>query len=281
MYKNFKKYEEELKEHYALNPIDISIGFFAMCSYQYIAWDYVFESIRKYYPDAPIVLLNDGMEQYDYTEMAIKYNCIYIKKNKNICLLWNDLTDTYEFLHRLKEACELLKTEWLINLHPDVICQNKISYNPQADICGVSAGSNTGISCNNFDNNNEWKKIKIFIQKFNSNVELNGWGWCGGGIMKIKTFIKIYNNLYSDTPIVKLEEINNTYKEAVRYEDTLLPILFNIYGYNYRIWKDNPEFHRNNKIGAFLHGYKAHYDFVKNGKTIQEFNNSRLEKSLK
>ena len=64
------------------NSINISVGFFAMCSYQPIAWDYVFNTIRQHYPYAPIVLMNDGLQQYDYTEMANKYNCIYIKKIK-------------------------------------------------------------------------------------------------------------------------------------------------------------------------------------------------------
>ena len=67
---DYNKYKNQLKQPYINNPIDISVGFFAMCSYQPTAWDYVFLKIRKYYPDAPIVLLNDGLEQYDYTEMA-------------------------------------------------------------------------------------------------------------------------------------------------------------------------------------------------------------------
>ena len=57
---DYNTYEKQLLEPYNNNPIDISIGFYGLCSYQHIAWDYVFQQIRKYYPDAPIVLINDG-----------------------------------------------------------------------------------------------------------------------------------------------------------------------------------------------------------------------------
>lgn len=273
---DYNLYIKQLQEPYKKNPIDLSIGFFAMCSYQHQAWDYVFSKIREHYPDSPIVLMNDGLNQYDYSEMAKKYNCIYIPKDKNICLLWYDIKDSHEFLHRTKEACNLLNTEWLINLHPDVICQNKISYYPPSFICGVGAGSRTGISNNNFNSSTEWKKIDNYIRKLQPNIKLNGWGFCGGSIMNIEKFNEIYKSIYFDNPIIILEDIEIIYKEAVKYEDTLIPILFNIFGYEYRIWKDNPEYHRGEKEGAFLHGYKNHYDFYKNGETIDTFNKRRL-----
>lgn len=274
---NFEEYVNQLIQPYINLPIDISIGFFAMCSYQPTAWDYVFLNIRKYYPDAPIILLNDGLEQYDYTKMAKKYNCIYVKEDKNICLLWDDIKDAHIFLHRLNQACDLLKTDWIINLHPDVICQNKICYYPPSFICGVGAGSISGVSNNNFNNNKNWNNIANYIKNYSPNIRLNGWGWCGGSIIYIDKFKEIYDCIYSNNPSIVLEDIEKIYKEAVKYEDTLLPILFNLCGYEYRIWKDNPEYHRNGiKAGAFLHGYKEHYDFKKNNQTIEQFNKRRL-----
>ena len=70
---DFKTYENQLNEPYIYNPIDISVGFYGLFSYRNNAWDHVLERIRKYYPDAPIVLINDGTEQFDYSEMAKKY----------------------------------------------------------------------------------------------------------------------------------------------------------------------------------------------------------------
>jgi hypothetical protein len=294
---DFQTYEKELQTTYIYNPIDISIGFYALCSYQPQAWEYVFQCIRKYYPDAPIVLFNDGIEQYDYTDIAAHYKCIYIRKVNNICLLWNDIGDAYEFLDRTKEACDILKklsVEWIIHLHPDVICQHKICYHPRAALCGVSAGSITGISNNNFNNSNEWKKIEKYIRQYQPEVEINGWGWCGGSIMNIDIFFKVYDNFNHDVLThdnlthdklnnkFRLEDLRDIYAESVRYEDTMMPIIFTLCGYPYRIWKDNPEYHRHKSItGAFLHGYKEHYDFKKHNISLEDFNKMRIAQGYK
>jgi hypothetical protein len=276
---DYKTYENQLMENYKYNPIDIEIGFYALCSYQPQAWNYVFESVRKYYPNEPIILFNDGIDQYDYSEIAKKYNCIYIKKDRNICLLWNNLEDAYEFLSRTSEACKILEKynkEWIIHLHPDVICNGKISYYPPGYLCGVSAGSNTGKSNNNFNNSPEWKNIETYIINLHPNLEINGWGWCGGSIMNIPIFNKVYENVLKSDETYKLETLAKIYKESVKYEDTMIPILFMINGFYYRIWKDNPEYHRGEQKGAFLHGYKEHYDFKKAQLSLEDFNKLRI-----
>jgi len=75
-----------------------------------------------------------------------------------------------------------------------------------------------------------------------------------------------------------LQEI---YPESVRYEDTMMPIIFTLYGYPYRIWKDNPEYHRDRITinGAFLHGYKEHYDFKNKNMSLEDFNKLRISQS--
>lgn len=269
---DFHTYEKQLREPYKNNPINISIGFYGLCSYQYTAWDYVFECIRKYYPDAPIVLINDGFDQYDYTEMAAKYNCIHIKKDLEICLHYPDIKSAHEFLHRTKEVIDLLKTEWIIHLHPDVICQGQISYWPPSELAGVAAGSDNGVSANNWNNSPELQKVTHYIRQYQPTVELNGWGWCGGSIMNCQAFYKVYDSLYGSSAKFSLEDIRkNTFKSSTEHEDTMMSILFALNGYPYRIWKDNPEHHRGFKTGAFLHGYKEHYDFKKQGLTLSEY----------
>lgn len=268
---DYKTYERQLQEPYQYNPIDISVGFYGLCSYQHIAWDYVFEKIREHYPTAPIVLINDGFDQYDYSEMAKKYNCIYLPKDREICLHYPDIEGSHEFLHRTKEACELVKTDWIVHLHPDVICQGKISYYPPSELSGVSAGSSNGVSNNNWTTK-DWKPVVSYIRKYQPNVEINGWGWCGGSILKCDAFYKVYDSLYGENALFKLEEIREkTYKNVTEHEDTMMSVLFALNGYPYRIWKDNPEYHRANNQGAFLHGYKEHYDFKKQGLTVSEY----------
>jgi hypothetical protein len=269
---NFQTYEKQLGEPYNNNPIDISVGFYGLCSYQPHAWDYVFHKIREYYPTEPIVLINDGIDQYDYSDMAKKYNCIYLLKEKEICLHYPDIASSHEFLHRTKEVCDLLKTDWIIHLHPDVICQGRICYYPPSKLAGVAAGSSSGVSGNNWSVSPDWQKVEQYIRKFQPNIELNGWGWCGGSIMNSATFYKVYESLYGTDAKFTLEDIReNTNKTATEHEDTMMPILFALNGYPYRIWKDNPEYHRGKKEGAFLHGYKEHYDFKKQGLSDAEY----------
>jgi hypothetical protein len=270
----FEEYENILKSPYIYSPIDISVGFFGLCSYQHEAWEYVFSSIRKYYPDAPIVLINDGTEQFDYSDIAKKYNCIHIIKNRQICLHYPDIEGSYEFLHRTLEACNLCKTEWIIHLHPDVICQGKICYYPNAHLAGVSCGSNNGISNNNWNINNsvELKKVETYIRKFQPNIELNGWGWCGGSIMYVDAFRTVYNSVLGDNPLFNLEDIRKeSWLNVTEHEDTMMSLLFALNGFVFRIWKDNPEYHRGSRTGAFLHGFKEHYDFKKKGLSVDEY----------
>lgn len=269
---DYQTYEQQLREPYVNNSIDISVGFYGLCSYQHIAWDHVFQCIRKYYPDAPIVLINDGFDQYDYSDMATKYNCIYLKKEHEICLHYPDIASSHKFLHRTKEVADLLRTDWIIHLHPDVICQGKICYYPPSELAGVAAGSYSGVSGNHWNNSPELQKVADYIRQYQPTVELNGWGWCGGSIMNCQAFYKVYDSLYGSDAKFSLEDIRkNTFKASTEHEDTMMSILFALNGYPYRIWKDNPEHHRGSKDGAFLHGYKEHYDYKKQGLSDAEY----------
>lgn len=263
----YTEYERILNSPYIKNPIDISVGFFGLCSYQPVAWDYVFLTIRNFYPDAPIILINDGMDVFDYSEMAKKYNCIYLKKEMEICLHYPDIKGSYEFLNRTLECCDLAKTDWLIHLHPDVVCTGKISYFPCSNLSGVGCGSLNGKS------NNQWEKRAIdFVRKYQPNTEMNGWGWCGGSIVNVEAFRKVHNSVIGEAAKFTLEYIRENVGDYVtEHEDTMMSILFELNGFSYRIWKDNPEYHRGKREGAFLHGFKGHYDFVKQGLNVADY----------
>jgi len=273
---SYQDYVNIIKSNYEDNPIDIDIAFFGLCSYQPTAWDYVLESIRKYYKTEQIVLINDGMEQFDYTDMAKKYNCIILNKKEEICLFWPDIKSSYEYLHRVKEVCDIVKTEWLIHLHPDVICQGRISYPPNAELAGVVNIENI----NNFDGQSGnkwtgdyWEQVNDFIKKYNTEteVELNGWGWCGGSIMNVSAYYQVYNSIFGENGIDWIKYLDENIKTAREHEDTLFSILFNLNGFRYRVWKDNPQYYNCPVKGAFLHGYKEHYDFKKQNLTTSEY----------
>lgn len=259
--------------------IDLDVGFFGQFSYQHQAWEYVLRSVRDFYPEAPIVLINDGFDQFDYTEMAKKHNCIHLPKQNEICLHWYDIKWAYEYLERVKESCELAKTEWMIHLHPDVICCDKISKYPNAALAGVSAGSWTEKSNNNFP-----EHVLNFIREHNPNAELNGYGWCGGSIIHVPTFMKVYQSVVVDKKWNLYELREKLGQQWTEHEDVLFSILFELEGYSYRIWLDNPEFQRGRSGltdgGAFLHGFKRHYN-LKPGENDRAYFDRCREENLK
>lgn len=279
---SYTDYANELNEQYNddKKPIDLDIGFYGLLNYQPDAWDETIKSIRKFYPDAPIVLINDG-NRNNYEELAKKYSCTLLKEEIEIQLHWPDIVLAYEFLDRTKKACILAKTKWIIHLHSDVICQGKIKYYPPSQLCGVSAGSKNGKSGNNWDCSSELEKVGDYIKQHQPCAELNGWGWCGGSIMNIDAFMYVYDSVLGDNPKYNLKLIRDlTWKYIFKHEDTMMSVLFELNGFSYRIWKDNPEYHRKetDKRGAFLHGYKEFYNSInKNITTSKQYAKFMLE----
>jgi hypothetical protein len=280
--KPFAEYDEDTKrcirrthETYFKNPtppkqyIDLDVGFFGLCSYQPQAWEHVFKSIRKVYSDAPIVLINDGAEQFDYSDMARRYKCMHMKREHEICLHWYKIEYMYEYWHRLKASCDLAKTEWLVHLHPDVICCDKISKYPPSPLAGVSCGSFTGVSKNAIG-----QKTVDFIRQFQPNVEINGYGWCGGSIIHVPTFLEIYDSIINKKNWDLFTLRDQLGQHCMEHEDQSFSILFALHGYPYRIWLDNPEathgYMGYTDAGAFLHGYKKHYN-LKEGENIESY----------
>lgn len=282
-------------DEYNANPSDnpkqylenFNVGFYGLFSFQPNAWYEVLKSIRKFYPDAPIVLFNDGIDVFDYEDMAKEFNCIYLKKDIRICLHWPDTEGAYEFLLRTKEACELMKTDWIIHLHPDVLCQDRISKWPNAHLAGVSCGSSNGKSGNMFNS-----KIQDYIRKYQPDVEINGWGWCGGSIMNVAAFNEVFKSIFIDKKF-NISKINQELGQELSLhtassgytsnEDVLMSLLFNLNGFIYRIWLDNSEFHRGREgltdAGAFLHGIKSHYN-LHNSDNMNFHSNKVIEENL-
>ena len=233
-------------------PLELDVGFYGMCSYQKNAWKRVIESVRQFYPVSPICIINDGMKQNDYRDVCKAYDCKYIEKTDEICTYWTNIKYAREFLDRTREACALCNTEWMVYLHPDSICKRKISRHPNSHIAGVDCGSRTGQSSNMYND-----KIINYIRSRRPGLELNGWGFVGGCIFHVPTFIDVYNKTIS-----RLDEINKELGEdfLFEYDDTMMPFLFNLCGYVFRVWFDVSEPHRELRDTAFVHGIKDFYD---------------------
>lgn len=240
--------------------IDISVGFYAGCSYHPTAWEETFRTLRQHYPTEPIVLFEDGQPcGIDYSDMARRYNCEYVKEKKSLYLFWPNPEQCWQYLQWILKAAEITQTEWLIQLHPDNICNDRIYIPPPGPLCGVSAGTRTGISGNQYP-----EKAKMFLMNMLPDLEQNGYGWAGGGCIHVPTFKSIMQSFTYDDLLTIIEKID---KRVTLHEDIFLPFLFNYYGYPYRVWLEIEEPERGisgwGSSAAFQHGNKSFYQGTK------------------
>ena len=132
--RHFKDYNDNSKVY-----VDLNIGFYHQVFDQCKGTFETLKSVRKHYPDAPIYMVCDGETEFtnDLRLIAKKFNCHFVLEPRigvhNISNL-----SSYEYLRRIKDACNYCKTDWMIILEDDVICYDKISKAPPAHIAGPS-----------------------------------------------------------------------------------------------------------------------------------------------
>lgn len=145
-------------------------------------------SMRKFYPDATIVMLSD--DGYDYTEMAKHFNCEYIHCNDKANFNHKDLDsgshieNSHKLIDRFYRAYSLIKEDYVLLLEDDVIINRPITQPFGFDI--------NGNCVNNFQ--------KYIIDEFNKNYPhvTPGLNYCfsgaGGSIMHRKNMMKYMEN---------------------------------------------------------------------------------------
>jgi hypothetical protein len=264
---NYKPFEES--DRNSKKYIDLSVGFYGGCSYHPSGWDATFASIRKHFPTEPIVLFEDGQQcGIDYSDMAIKYNATYVKEIDGVYLFWITPKQCWTYLQWVLQAADICKTEWLVQLHPDNICNDRFSTYPPGPLCGVGCGTRSGVS------GNQLSPVMIkYLKETRPDLEMNGYGWCGGGCIHVPTFRKIMETFTYE----KMENVLKTFfHNYPLHEDNFMPFLFNMYGYPYRVWLDIEETNRGTYgvSSAFQHGNKSFYNLTKEqidnlGYTIQ------------
>jgi len=244
--------------------IDLSVGFYGGCSYHPSAWDKTFESLREHFPSAPVVIFQDGFSSgHDYSAMASKYSATYLVENTGIYLYWPTPEQAWKYLQWILKAADVCNTEWLIQLHPDNIFNDKFHIPPPGPLCGLGCGSRNGIS-----NNKLHPSLRNYVYEKYPNIEDNGYGWAGGGCLHVPTFRKIMETFTFDD--VKTLYSNVLIKESdnnvSNNDDFFIPFIFNIYGYPYRVWLEIEE--PGGAVGesaAIQHRNKTYYYQQKTG----------------
>jgi hypothetical protein len=121
----------------------MNIGVFYQSGHKLVACYKAIEQFRKFYPNAPISLFEDG--SYLLEPVAKKFNCDYTwiiqqgVNNPHSGRVFIDRYGLYLWLTRIYEACitTLKGVEWVIHYEDDVWCKCEITKPPKFDISGA------------------------------------------------------------------------------------------------------------------------------------------------
>jgi len=152
------------------------------------------ESFRKFYPNNSIVLISDN--GYDYSEMAMYFNCIYTHCNEQLWLIYEDTEDiklgvngkqlqwVNKLLQRLYSGFSQIKEEYFIWLEDDVVINKKVN---DLLICDI----------NGYNPNSYWPSMLKQLHYKYHNIDVNKtytWSGGGGSIFNKKNIMKYIEN---------------------------------------------------------------------------------------
>lgn len=101
-----------------------SFGVFFQCYKNPFATFKALESLRKIYPHCTVVLVSDN--GYNYANMALFFNCIYIHNTTHAKLIYGDLHSgshvkhAHKLLKRIKTAFSLIPEDYILWMEDDV-----------------------------------------------------------------------------------------------------------------------------------------------------------------
>lgn len=115
-----------------------TIGFYNHVNTKPAATEVSLQSIRKFYPDVPIVLSCDNAS--DYTEISKKYNTGYHHNNVTlgypVSTYGYTLDKVLEYLDRKYIAVKELNTDYFVYMEDDVLVINPIVIDTNWDMAG-------------------------------------------------------------------------------------------------------------------------------------------------
>lgn len=258
----------------------MNIGVFYQSGYKFTACYIAIYQLRKYYPNIPIALFEDGSDVLK--PIADKFFCDYKKTKINGCnghLFGRpvvDLESNLSWLARIYEACNstLKNNDYFILYEDDVWCLRQIKKHPIFDL----AGSNGPIY------NHELSQY--LFNRFNTNKEernhwspkgtLESYQACGGTIVDRLKFMEAYERLNEiDWLLIKSFDSRPT-----EWSDAALSFVMQHAGFTCGRWHDWGTYDLKNdgnlhdKTGwslscrqefcdfAFIHNYKHYYNYT-------------------
>lgn len=198
-----------------------TLGVYHQSYYNRQAFKFAYSSFRTHFPTAPYVIYSDNGD--DYSEYQSEY-CFYRRSDvRNYGTgdnaYWRNNVDMFiNYYSRIKEACELCKTDYMMIMEDDVYVKEPFELYRDFDFAGPCVA-----------------KLDSYVLGFltrKTGKHFEGYyGMCGGSIFRtsilVDNFYKIIHNL-------------RTYQEDLSKESIIscvgdgnLTIQFHLLGYEY------------------------------------------------
>jgi hypothetical protein len=121
----------------------MKIGVFYQSGHKLVACYMAIQQFRKFYPDAPIALYEDGSTILE--NVANEFNCVYKHigtvgiNNQTSGRVFKGEDGPKAWLDRIYDACTttLKDVDWVIHYEDDVWCLREIKIPPRFDISGA------------------------------------------------------------------------------------------------------------------------------------------------
>ena len=218
------------------------------------AFDFAIENLRKHFPDNPIVLISDGGD--DFSDAAEEYNCkffmrenIYGNAENKYPPLYNAYR-TMEWWKRQKLACDETGQDYIMIMEDDVWIKDSFKINPPFALRGIRHGD-------------PLKTKMLEAIKYNSDLEANMYGMCGGSIYNAKIFNLIYDDVLKDVRDNMDRLLEEDYNEwyLLGAVDANITYHFNKRGYKYEAAHWLVEAFKEGNLDDYpaIHQWKEHY----------------------
>jgi len=221
-----------------------TIGSLHRTYYNKKAFKFAFESFRSAFPNAPYVIISDNGD--DFSEY-VNENTYFIKSDvRNYGTgpnsVWYDKWEIiFDYYYRIKQSCEIVKTDYIILMEDDVLIKNSINIDDDFDLCGPCKA----------------RLSKHMIDFIRSHIKTNEkeffYGFSGGAILNCKSFLDNYEKILENVKNYHIKYSNDLSEQIAMAGDGNLTFHFYLLGLKYSCskWLKN---------GTITHPFKKYYE---------------------
>lgn len=221
----------------------------------------VLQSVRKFYPDSPIYVFQDG-GKYDFGPLchAQKYKCIFARGREE-----NSRWNPHSWMARFRNATKVLGTEYVIYLEPDVIVRKHHVLEPKHDAGGMYDDYNPSTH----------KETLEYLGRMgrdrdpNFNVSWPHFGLAGGSYFKAEAILDAFDPKWLRR--IDWEGMQGREGDKVMSSDFAMLAALSARGWTVYPWEESSQYpgHQStanrerrksfNPDAAFEHNHKEHY----------------------